>query len=376
METVRRVLKRSGFKKASPETKVTTLLSQLRSTHDAIFIFKGKGFLGAVNLYHSFLGKRVNPQEKAGECLYHPPVLSLTDSVVEAARLMVESRLYRLPVLKGERFLGVVFAEDILRWAGNKGWLNDSIKESLRPREIFLISKRSSISQAIHLMIKKRTNRLLVTDGGEKILGLISLYDLRRFFTKPNERISFLMRAPIKKEFAHQPVVGFYRRPVVSLLESEPVFKGADLMIKKGIGSLVVFPDSRGGRPLGLISLRDLLRLVAGWEKKEKQVSLARGFNKQKLKLAKKTVLKKIRGILASPLFSSRVKRVDLNLREIAKGGREVRLPLMEVTALVRLKKGNQLLRAKARGRRLTFITDEIIDKLKTMIKKRKERRS
>ena len=135
---------------------------------------------------------------------------------------------------------------------------------------------------------------------------------------------------------------------------------------------LVIF--SKKGKSLGLITFRDLLKLIARLGRREKQISLTQGFSKQKLKLAKKAVFKKIKSLLANPLFSSQVKRIDLSLREIAKSGKEVRLPLMEVTALVRLRKGNQLIRAKVKGRRLTFMADEIINKLKTMVKRKKER--
>ena len=115
--TAKQLLKRSGFKKATPTTKVTSIIAKLQSTHDAVFIFQGDQFLGIVNLYHSFLGKRVNPQQKVDACLYHPPVLAPETPAIEIARLMVESRIYRLPVLRKDQFLGVVFAEDLLRWA-------------------------------------------------------------------------------------------------------------------------------------------------------------------------------------------------------------------------------------------------------------------
>jgi len=375
VETVKTIIKLSGFKKTSPETRITGILSQLKSTHDAIFVFKGKRFLGVINLYHSLLGKKVNPQEKAESRLYHPPILSLTDSLVETARLMVESRLYRLPVLKGDNFLGVVFAEDVLNWAKGKGFLNALIKDSLKLRKPFFINSKGSINQAIHLMIDNRTNRLLVTDRENKVLGLLSLYDLRRFFTKPSERISFLMRVPIKKEFADQPIAGLYHHPVISLLESEPVFKGVEVIIKNNIGSLVIFPDSREHKPSGLATLRDLLKFVAGLGKSSDPVFLGRGFGKQKLKLAKKVVFKKIKSLLDNPLFSSQVEKINLSLREVAKSGREVRLPLMEVTALIRLKKSNQWFRAKVKGRRLAFMADEMINKLKAIVRRKKERR-
>lgn len=374
METVKAIIKLSGFKKASPETRITAILSQLKSTHDAIFVFKKKKFLGVINLYHSLLGKKTNSQEKAESCLYHPPVLLLTDSLIKVAQLMVESRLYRLPVLKGDNFLGVVFAEDILNWAKSKGFLNGSIKENLKLRKPFFIDGKSSINQAIHLMIDNRTNRLLVTDKQERILGLLSLYDLRRFFTKPSERISFLMRAPIKKEFVNQQISGLYHYPVIFLLGSDSVSKGVETIIKNKIGSLVIFPDLKKKKVSGLITLRDLLQFIAELKKQREQISLSRDFSKQKLKLAKKVVFKKIGFLLNNPLFSSQVERINLSLREIAKSGQEVRLPLMEVTALIRLKRGNQWLRAKVKGRRLAFMADEMVNKLKTIVRKRKER--
>ena len=137
--TVRKVLKKGGFKKASPEDKISTILPGLQSTHDAVFVFDGQSFLGVVNLYYSFINKRVGPSEKLKNCLYHPPVITPETSILEASRLMVESRVYILPVIDKGKFLGVAFAENILGLVKRWDVFNVKVKQALSPRKLIFV---------------------------------------------------------------------------------------------------------------------------------------------------------------------------------------------------------------------------------------------
>jgi len=113
------LMRKEDLKKVSPEEKITSAISQLKSTHDAVFVCSEGQYLGAVNLYHSFLGKKWSQEQKVKACLYQPPRLSLDTPIEEISRLMVEARIYRLPVLSDNKLRGVVYAEDVLLQAAD-----------------------------------------------------------------------------------------------------------------------------------------------------------------------------------------------------------------------------------------------------------------
>ena len=352
---------------------VSRLVARLESTHDAVFVFEKDRLVGLVNLYHSFLGKKFNPSEKSASCLYHAPILTPETSLLEVARLMVESRVYQLPVLQKEQLLGVVFAADVLGWA--KGLLSFklAVGKAIKVKPAVFVSENEALSRAIHLMIKGRTNRLLVVGKAGNLQGVLTLYDLRRFFSQPKTRISFLARAPIKKEFTCQPVKRFYRHAVIGIDKKSSLAAAVSLMVREDVGSLVVFPDSRASSPLGLVTLRDFLWFIAGLGKNGNRVFLGHKFRKKRLKLARQVVFNKFQRLFSNnPLFAHRVESIQLSLKNVAKGDTEARLPLLEITARVRLSSGNRLIMVKAKGRRLTVMTDRLIGKTKRLLRQKR----
>jgi len=372
---VSEILKKSGIKIASPTERVDKVFVDLQSTHDAVFVFDKKDFKGVVNLYHSTLGKKINPQQKVGRRLYHPPVIDKNTPIVEAARLMVESRVYRLPITEKEKFVGAVFSEDILKWFKTAKQSKEAIEDLVEIKKPQTIDFRGTVDQALHLMIKTGQNRLLVTDKNGSLLGILTLYDLRKIITEPRRRLSFLTRSPIKKEFADQKVKNFYQRSIVSVFTSDPLKKAINLMVKNKVGSLVVFNKNKNGNPCGLITARGVLKVIAALAIEKKNVDLDSHFNKNNLKMVKKQIIQKLnRLLITNSLLANKVKSIKLDLKEIAKSNPQVRLPLMEITALVRLSSNNKVVWAKARGRRISLMVDEVVDRIKRVVRKQKDK--
>lgn len=369
--TAKDLIRKEDLKRVSPDDKITAAVSQLKSTHDAVFVCSDSDYRGIVNLYHSFLGKKWDQGEKVKTCLYQPPILEMNTPIEEIARLMVESRVYRLPVLLKNEFKGAVFAEDVLRQAKKLSIFKQPIDQNLTPRKPTFVGKKTSITKAIHEMLKNNTNRLLVGDQN-KLEGILALYDLRLFYSEPRDRVSgVLSRTPIKKEFGDQPVESFYKPSVVTIDRKVSVSQAVDLMLDKNIGSLVVTKDSQKQRPIGVFSWRDLLKLIAKLEEEGIEISLSQLFTKESLKLAKQATIDKIQWLVDhNPLFTKKIKRIDLKLEEVAKSKDDVRLPLLEVTAMVRLKKGNELLRSEAKGRTVKYMIDEVFENIKRLLRK------
>lgn len=372
--TAKQLIRKEDLKKVSPDDKITSAVSQLKSTHDAVFVCSDGKYQGVVNLYHSFLGKKWNQEQKVKTCLYQPPTLKKNTPIEEIARLMVEARIYRLPVLSKNKFLGAVFAEDVLEMSKNLELFKQPIEQNLTPRKPAFVDKKTTITKAIHCMLTENTNRLLVGNS-DKLEGILTLYDLRLIYSEPRDRISgVLSRTPIKKDFGDRKVEKFYRSSVVTIDRKKTLAQAVDSMLDKNIGSLVVTREGNGQKPVGLITWRDLLKLIASLEEEGIEISFSQLFTKKSLKLAKQSTIDKIQWMVDhNPLFSKKIKRIDLKLEEVAKSKNDVRLPLLEVTAMVRLKKGNELLRSEAKGRTVKYMIDEVLGNIKRLLRKDKD---
>ncbi len=364
------LMRKSELKKISPEDKITTAVNQLKSTHDVVFVCTNGHYEGVVNLYHSFLGKKWSQEQKVKTCLYQSPTLVKDTPIEEIARLMVESRVYRLPVLSKNKFLGAVYAEDVLKKAKETDLFKQPIEQNLTLRKPVFVEKKTTITKAIHRMLNKNTNRLLV-GSKNNLEGILTLYDLRLFYSEPRDRVSgVLSRTPIKKDFGDQKVEEFHKPNVVTIKCNQSLADAVQLMLTKNIGSLVV-TCSEGEKTLGIVTWRDFLKLISSFEEEGIDVSFSQLFSRDSLKLAKQATIDKLQWLVDhNPLFSKKIKRIDLKLEEVAKSKDNMRMPLLEVTAMVRLKKGNKLLRSEAKGRTVKYMVDEVFDNIKTLLRK------
>jgi len=155
------------------------------------------------------------------------------------------------------------------------------------------------------------------------------------------------------------------------VMVNDSVKKAIDLMIKNQIGSLVVFDPTLEKKPIGLITVRGLLASIAQSNADSKQIDFSKQFKEEKLRLAKKQAFKKFDRLLkANALLANKVKSISLDLKSVTKNNPKVRLPLMEITALVRLSAGNKTIWTKVKGRRISLMVDEVIDHIKRLISK------
>jgi CBS domain-containing protein len=361
------ILNQNDYDKADINSSIAQAVSQLDSTHEAVFIFEDDDFQGVISLFHSFLGRKFSPEAKVSTCLYGPPQVRPEASLIQVAQLMIESRLYQLPVINSDGFQGIVEAEDVLKWACELDACGQPLEQVVEIRKPIFVDKKTSLAEALHLMINKNTNRLLVGDKSS-LEGILTLYDLRQYYTEPQERITAVLgKQPIKKEFAAQAVEKFYQQEVVTIKATDSLRLAIKKMLENDIGSLVVLKDKQ---VVGLVTLRDLLKFVGDLDKEATEITFSRQFTEKAFKVAREQIGDKLEMLFkTNPLFSKKIDKIDLDLREIAKSKEKVRMPLLEVSALVRLKEHNQTIRTKVKGRRVTQMFNEVIEKIKRLLR-------
>ncbi len=252
MEKVKQVLRHRGYKKITIAANASQALAHLQSSHDALFVFQKKKFLGVVNLYYSFLRHHPQPQEKIERLLYHPPCLAPHNSLIRAAKLMAEARLYWLPVVENGKFLGVISATDILRRLAYSAAASRPLAAIKLSPAIYL-DEKATLAQARQLMLKHRASRLIVLQH-RKPVGILSSYDLRQKQLTPSwSRLR--LGNHINKE--NMPVKLFYHHGLVTTNDQTTIRQALRQLLASKTKSLVIL---QGENIIGLVSYRNLLK--------------------------------------------------------------------------------------------------------------------
>ena len=111
-------------------------------------------------------------------------ILSVAASapVIEAARIMQESKVGALLVSEGARFIGIVSETDLVRRVlAVGGDVNQLRVADVMQAPIITIEIDRSAHEASDLMAERGIRHLAVTDAG-KIVGMLSVRDLLRYF--------------------------------------------------------------------------------------------------------------------------------------------------------------------------------------------------
>lgn len=180
------------------------------------------------------------------------PVVTVNPSTdfVDAIQLMISKGIGNLVVADGEIVTGVITERELLQHlALEKTIPNKQVRYIMTQRFARLVPN-TTILEAAKIMISKKT-RLLVFQkdkktGSDQLAGIITASDLMRAFHETD------LNPSIKGAMANK---------IITLRPNSTILGAVKLMLKKGIGSVIV---STNGEPYALFTERDLLNRVLG----------------------------------------------------------------------------------------------------------------
>ncbi len=267
--TAGRFLKTKRVLKVKANDSLASALAQLRSSHDAVFVLEKDRLLGIISPYHVLYRSRFPAGTKVKNCLFHPPVLKTSTPLTKVAKLMVDSKVYYLPVVDNQgKLLGIVSYRRLLEWLKSQKDLS-SFSKLLRPKKIVTVREGITVGQARTLMKPGGTARLMVVNEEDKLIGILTRFDLREALAKPQVSQKFLSRVGNKSRVSRQLIRPYVRKEVVTIKRSGSLKQVLKLMLGKEIGSVVIVNNQH--QPIGIISTKDWLISLA--EFKDSQAS-------------------------------------------------------------------------------------------------------
>lgn len=134
----------------------------------------------------------------------NPVTVEPKDSLHHAAQLMIENKVSGLPVVEGERLVGVLTEADFLRLrAAGKGrrWLDSlmgrpdpldrasQVRDAMTPSPVTIAGDRS-VADAARLMLDAGVKRLIVVDERGGLRGIVSRADVLRSYVRTDGAIA------------------------------------------------------------------------------------------------------------------------------------------------------------------------------------------
>jgi len=99
-------------------------------------------------------------------------------TVFDAISLMAEKNIGALPVMEGERLVGMISERDYTRKVILQGRVSrETAVADIMSRDVVTVTPEVSIEDCMEILTKSRVRHLPVRDG-EKVLGIVSIGDL------------------------------------------------------------------------------------------------------------------------------------------------------------------------------------------------------
>ncbi len=256
------IIKTKNIIRVSPEDTLSSVLSQLSSSHDAALVFSDdKKFLGIINPYHSLIKSSYPGNAKVEHVIFHAPRIKSNQSLEKVAQMMVESKVHYLPVFEQqkEKFLGIVSARHILTLTKDSPAFRNSIEEFLRikNRPVVTVFEDDLVSYAIHLFRTRKLSKLIVVNKDMKLRGVLAHYDLIQFLVAPKKKGHWGDRKGDRISLQHSLVRNFTKTLVLTLSSIHTLRDALQLVLDKEIGSVIIVDEQR--HPIGIITTRDFL---------------------------------------------------------------------------------------------------------------------
>lgn len=191
-------------------------------------------------------------QPKVGEFMSSPVITAHPDTrFSDAIHTMLLKGIGNVVVTDGEKVVGILTEREmLLHLTLNKAIPDKQIKYVLT-QKIARVTPSTDVCEAARTMMSKKS-RLLVfqkdsrTGVSDQLIGIITASDMVRAFLKVGSNPS------IKSAMANK---------IITLRPDGSILSAVKIMLKKGIGSIVV---SANGPPYAIFTERDLLNRVLG----------------------------------------------------------------------------------------------------------------
>src|ERR671914_1287879 len=111
----------------------------------------------------------------------NPRGVETSTPVVEAARLMKSEDVGSLPILEGERLVGMVTDRDIvLRVVAEGKDVQSSTVGEIASRDLVTVDPQQDLDEALRLMAQHQVRRLPVVEEDGRLVGILAQADVAK----------------------------------------------------------------------------------------------------------------------------------------------------------------------------------------------------
>ncbi|MEF8878856.1 MAG: CBS domain-containing protein [Candidatus Thermoplasmatota archaeon] len=267
---------------------ISKALPKFEST-DTLIIKDGNKYQGVL-LEKDIARTKISLNTKVKTFMTHAPTLKINQPVEETARLMLENRMYQLPVLENKKIKGVVTANQILTRIVKQEIGNKKAEEYMTSK-LTTIKPGDPLSKAIKLFRGKDINIIPAVEDN-RVIGILDMHSVLKRTVHPENRPEGFKEhgayVDEKEGYIKTPVQNYMETPLKIFNPEDKINDIVDHMTKNNLHGVLIGNENKAE---GILTKKDLLEPIAVYTKKEPiivqfagELDKLTGFNKEAAK--------------------------------------------------------------------------------------------
>jgi CBS domain-containing protein/ribosome-associated translation inhibitor RaiA len=265
---------------ATPDEPLSELLGKMasRDVHE-LPVVQGRRLVGLVTLAAVARRKNLSPSTKAESIMATPPSVDAEDALPTAAEKMLSAGYRAVPVMEGGELVGVVSRTDLVRALADAEDAEGVLAEGVMTPQPQVVREEETIDQAHRIMETLEERSVPVVDRNGRLVGVVGLKDLARYFGRPKAKESTGEVAGERTKVRVQ---------IQSVMTYPPVTVSGDARLKDVVGRMLDHDISsvfvtEGEEPVGVVTKADLMEFVAGVQEREEILVEVSGLHEQEI---------------------------------------------------------------------------------------------
>ncbi|MBM4146928.1 MAG: diguanylate cyclase [Nitrospira sp.] len=164
-----------------------------------------------------------------------------------AIQKMSSNNVSCVVVMQEKKPLGILTERDIICLMGINIDFNSVNLQTVMRSPVIAVSEETEIPEAANLMVINSLRRLVVVDGEQKVIGIVTQTDI-------------IKNLSIDSFISFKKVEQIMNRNIISVDEKDRLSNAVSLMAKNRISCILVM---KGKKPLGIITERDITKAIA-----------------------------------------------------------------------------------------------------------------
>jgi len=173
------------YEEISPDERAAKLLSVFDDPAVKGVVVVGEtGYEGVVTR-RQLATSSLSPDRKVGSLVWNVPRVAPNEDVREVARLMIDGDTRLLPVFEGQRMVGVVTGDRLLRSV--EPFLDAATVGDVYSADLVTVEPETTFGEALNTLREHRVTHLPVVEG-DAAVGVLSLYDVTNLTVRATTR--------------------------------------------------------------------------------------------------------------------------------------------------------------------------------------------